>query len=215
MTPTSDSPTETFIKLFAESRQALLQYIRRLRAPARRRKRSFRKRFFVPTGATASRSLRPGRFFFPRRAIWRQTRFVIDGAVERDTPVSSDELPVDAEYESPESGLLRMSGSGSAQQAIDRLPPQCRAAFTLRVFHECSCQGSRGPSGNLGEDCRETYFFARHTRNQSISESSLWRHEAALWVSCIDCRIRGHRARGQRLRLESTLTTHSRRPRAF
>jgi RNA polymerase sigma-70 factor (ECF subfamily) len=24
------------------------------------------------------------------------------------------------------------------QEAIDRLPPQCRAAFALRVFHECS-----------------------------------------------------------------------------
>jgi RNA polymerase sigma-70 factor (ECF subfamily) len=51
---------------------------------------------------------------------------------------SCDDLPVDAEYESLESQLLRDERNRLIQQAIDRLPPQCRAAFTLRVFHECS-----------------------------------------------------------------------------
>jgi RNA polymerase sigma-70 factor (ECF subfamily) len=57
--------------------------------------------------------------------------------VERDA-LSCDESGVDAEYESLESGLLRDERNRLIEQAIQRLPPQCRAAFTLRVFHECS-----------------------------------------------------------------------------
>ena len=37
-----------------------------------------------------------------------------------------------------ESGLIRDERNRLVQEAIDRLPPQCRAAFTLRIFHECS-----------------------------------------------------------------------------
>ena len=40
--------------------------------------------------------------------------------------------------ESLESELLRDERNRLVQEAINRLPPQCRAAFTLRVFHECS-----------------------------------------------------------------------------
>jgi RNA polymerase sigma-70 factor (ECF subfamily) len=58
--------------------------------------------------------------------------------VERDTFVRPDELPVDAENESLESSFLRDERNRLIQQAIDRLPPQCRAAFTLRIFHEYS-----------------------------------------------------------------------------
>ena len=42
------------------------------------------------------------------------------------------------ERESLETELLRDERNRLIQEAIDRLPPQCRAAFMLRVFHECS-----------------------------------------------------------------------------
>jgi len=45
---------------------------------------------------------------------------------------------VKTERESLEAELLRDERNRLIQEAIDRLPPQCRAAFTLRVFHECS-----------------------------------------------------------------------------
>lgn len=35
-------------------------------------------------------------------------------------------------------GIDRDERNRLVQEAIDRLPPQCRAAFTLRIFHECS-----------------------------------------------------------------------------
>ncbi len=34
--------------------------------------------------------------------------------------------------------MIRDERNRLVQEAIDRLPPQCRAAFTLRIFHECS-----------------------------------------------------------------------------
>lgn len=137
MTPTSDSPTETFIKLFAESRQALLQYIRRFVRSSETAKeivqeaflRTYRERESIVT-------LRAFLFSTARNLAANEIRH--RRTVERDTLASSDELSLDAEYESLESGLLRDERNRLIQQAIDRLPPQCRAAFTLRVFHECS-----------------------------------------------------------------------------
>ncbi len=35
-------------------------------------------------------------------------------------------------------GIDRDERNRLVQEAIDRLPPQCCAAFTLRIFHECS-----------------------------------------------------------------------------
>jgi RNA polymerase sigma-70 factor (ECF subfamily) len=51
-----------------------------------------------------------------------------------------EESRVNLQCESLESALLRDERHRLIQEAIDRLPPQCRAAFTLRVFHECSYQ---------------------------------------------------------------------------
>lgn len=137
MTPTSDSPTETFSKLFAESRHALLQYIRRFVRSSETAKeivqeaflRTYRERESIIT-------LRAFLFSTARNLAANEIRH--RRTVERDRVESSDESRVDAEYESLESGLLRDERNRLLEQAIDRLPPQCRAAFTLRVFHECS-----------------------------------------------------------------------------
>lgn len=137
MKPTSDSRTEAFINLFAESRQALLQYIRRFVRSSETAKeivqeaflRTYRERESIVT-------LRAFLFSTARNLAANELRH--RRAVERGTLTSYDELPVDAEYESTESRLLRDERNRLIQQAIDRLPPQCRAAFTLRVFHECS-----------------------------------------------------------------------------
>jgi RNA polymerase sigma-70 factor (ECF subfamily) len=137
MPTTSDSRTESFIKLFAESRGALHRYIRR----------------FVRSGETAKEIVQEAflRTYRERESVITLRAFLFSTArnlaaneirhrrtVERDTLASADELRVEAEYESLESGFLRDERNRLVQQAIDRLPPQCRAAFTLRVFHEYS-----------------------------------------------------------------------------
>src|ERR1700731_2673865 len=137
MPTTSESRTETFVRLFADSRQALHRYIRR----------------FVRSSETAQEIVQEAflRTYRERESVTTLRAFLFSTArnlaaneyrhrrtVERDTLASFNESRVDAEGESLESGLLRDERNRLVQEAINRLPPQCRAAFTLRVFHECS-----------------------------------------------------------------------------
>src|SRR6195256_1111152 len=137
MPTTSEPRTDTFIKLFAESRQALHRYIRRFVHSSETAKeivqeaflRTYRERESVTT-------LRA--FLFSTARNLAANEFRHRRIVERDTLASLDESRADAECESLESGLLRDERNRLVQEAINRLPPQCRAAFTLRVFHEYS-----------------------------------------------------------------------------
>jgi RNA polymerase sigma-70 factor (family 1) len=137
MPTTSESPTEIFTKLFAESRQALVRYIRRFVGSSETAKeivqeaflRTYRQRESVTT-------LRAFLFSTARNLAaneYRHRRTIEAGSV-------GDLLDsrVKIECESLESQFLRDERTRLIQEAIDRLPPQCRAAFTLRVFHECS-----------------------------------------------------------------------------
>jgi len=137
MPTTSESRTEIFTKLFAESRQALHRYIRRFVGSSETAKeivqeaflRTYRQRESVTT-------LRAFLFSTARNLAaneYRHRRMMERGAL-RDFGDSW----VKTERESLETELLRDERNRLIQEAIDRLPPQCRAAFTLRVFHECS-----------------------------------------------------------------------------
>jgi RNA polymerase sigma-70 factor, ECF subfamily len=137
MPTTSESRTEIFTKLFAESRQALHRYIRRFVGSSETAKeivqeaflRTYRQRESVTT-------LRAFLFSTARNLAaneYRHRRIMERGAVG-----DLDDSWVKTERESLEAELLRDERNQLIQEAIDRLPPQCRAAFTLRVFHECS-----------------------------------------------------------------------------
>jgi RNA polymerase sigma-70 factor (ECF subfamily) len=135
MPTTSESPTEIFTKLFAESRQTLHRYIRRFVGSSETAKeivqeaflRTYRQRESVTT-------LRAFLFSTARNLAaneYRHRRIMERGVLGDfgDSLVNSESL---------EAQLLRDERNRLIQEAIDRLPPQCRAAFTLRVFHECS-----------------------------------------------------------------------------
>lgn len=137
MLSTSDSRTEIFTKLFAESREALHRYIRRFVGSSETAKeivqeaflRTYRERESVTT-------LRAFLFSTARNLAANEYRH--RRVVERDTLGNFDNSRMTLQCESLESELLRDERSRLIQEAIDRLPRQCRAAFTLRVFHECS-----------------------------------------------------------------------------
>ena len=137
MLKTSDSRTDSFIKLFAESRHALHRYIRRFVRSGETAKeiaqeaflRTYRERESVIT-------LRAFLFTTARNLAANEIRH--QRTVEHDASANADELRPAIECESVESELLRDERHRLVQQAVDRLPPQCRAAFTLRVFHEYS-----------------------------------------------------------------------------
>jgi RNA polymerase sigma-70 factor (family 1) len=134
MPPTSDSRTETFIKLFAESRQALHRYIRRFVGSTETAKEIVQEAF-LRTYRERESAITPRAFLFSTARNLAANEVRHRRTVERDTFGHADELRLDAEYESLESALLRDERNRLIQQAIDRLPPQCRAAFALRIFH--------------------------------------------------------------------------------
>ena len=137
MPTTSETRTEIFTKLFAESRQALHRYIRRFVGSSDTAQeivqeaflRTYRQRETVTT-------LRAFLFSTARNLAANEYRH--RRTVERSALGDFDDSRVKTEHESPETALLRDERNRLIQEAIDRLPPQCRAAFALRVFHECS-----------------------------------------------------------------------------
>jgi len=134
---TSETRTEIFTKLFAESRQALHRYIRRFVGSSETAQeivqeaflRTYRQRETVTT-------LRAFLFSTARNLAANEYRH--RRTVERGALGEFADSRVKTEHESPETELLRDERNRLIQEAIDRLPPQCRAAFALRVFHECS-----------------------------------------------------------------------------
>src|SRR6202140_3337284 len=137
MPPTTESSTEIFTKLFAESRQAVPRYILRFVGSSETAQeivqeaflRTYRQRESVTT-------LRAFLFSTARNLAANEYRH--RRTVERGALGDFADSRVKTEHESPETALLRDERNRLIQEAIDRLPPQCRAAFTLRVFHECS-----------------------------------------------------------------------------
>jgi RNA polymerase sigma-70 factor (family 1) len=137
MPTTSESRTEIFTKLFAESRQALHRYIQRFVGSSETAKeivqeaflRTYRQRESVTT-------LRAFLFSTARNLAANEYRH--RRVMERGALGYFGDSRVKTEHESLETEVLRDERNRLIQEAIDRLPPQCRAAFALRVFHECS-----------------------------------------------------------------------------
>src|ERR1700738_4956675 len=172
MPTTSDSRTEIFTKLFAERRQALHRYILRFVGSSETAKeivqeaflRTYRQRESVTT-------LRAFLFSTARNLAANEYRHRC--AVERGAVGDLEESGVDLQYESPESALLRDERHRLIQEAIDRLPSQCRAAFTLRVFHECSYKevaerlgiSAKTVEKHIARGLRETHSYINRRYN--------------------------------------------------
>jgi RNA polymerase sigma-70 factor, ECF subfamily len=135
--PGSESRSEIFTKLFTESRDALHRYIRRFVGSSETAKeivqeaflRTYRERATVTT-------LRAFLFSTARNLAANEYRH--RRTVERGVAGDFSDSRVNPQSESLESELIRDERNRLIQEAIDHLPRQCRAAFTLRVFHECS-----------------------------------------------------------------------------
>jgi RNA polymerase sigma-70 factor (ECF subfamily) len=136
MPTTSDSRTRIFTQLFAEYGRALHRYIRRFAESNETTKeivqeaflRTYRERDSVKT-------LRAFLFSTARNLAANEYRH--RRRVER-IGLRNRDAWAQSQSESPETELLRDERNRLIQEAIDRLPPQCRAAFTLRIFHGCS-----------------------------------------------------------------------------
>jgi RNA polymerase sigma-70 factor (family 1) len=137
MPTTVESRTEVFTKLFAESREALHRYIRRFVGSSEAAKdivqEAFLRTYRQGESVTTLRA-----FLFSTARNLAANEYRHRRIVERGGFRDFGDSWVKTERESLEADLLRDERNRLVQEAIDRLPPQCRAAFTLRVFHDCS-----------------------------------------------------------------------------
>jgi RNA polymerase sigma-70 factor, ECF subfamily len=137
--PVSETRSEIFTKLFAETRDALHRYIRRFVGSSETAKEIVQEAFLRTYRERASVTTLRAFLFSTARNLaandYRHRR-----TVERSAAGNQGDSRMSPESESLESELIRDERNRLIQEAIDRLPRQCRAAFTLRVFHECSYQ---------------------------------------------------------------------------
>jgi len=133
----SNSRANLLGRLFCETRPALRRYVRRL-VGSREMADDVVQEAFLRTYVHAD-SLR-----VPRAFLFSTARNLAADSRRHNRLAKTDLLgdSVDSEVvslsESPEGQALADERSRLLRQAIERLSPQCRAAFVLKVFHECS-----------------------------------------------------------------------------
>jgi RNA polymerase sigma-70 factor (family 1) len=137
MPTTTDTSLEVFAKLFAESRRALQRYIRRFVGSSETAKEIMQEAFLRTYRQGESvRTLRA--FLFSTAHNLAANEYRHQRTVERLAMGESIPSWVKMEYDSPEAEIIRDERNRLIQEAVTRLPQQCRAAFTLRMFHQCS-----------------------------------------------------------------------------
>ena len=135
MPQSTDPRAETFATLFADSREALQRYIRRFVGSTETAKEIVQEAFLRTYRQGESvHTLRAFLFSTARNLAANEYRHqrTVERNAQGEMAASGVESgdPLEAE-------ILRDERNRLIQEAIDRLPLQCRAAFTLRVFHQC------------------------------------------------------------------------------
>jgi RNA polymerase sigma-70 factor, ECF subfamily len=132
-------PNDDFSKLFSGSRAALLGYVRRLVRSGEAAEEIVQEAF-LRTYERAHAVASPRAFVLTtaRNLAWKFRRH--ERIAQTDSVGDFDDTRVLPHANSPEAQLLADERAQLLMQAVQRLPPQCRAAFTLRVFHACSYQ---------------------------------------------------------------------------
>jgi RNA polymerase sigma factor (sigma-70 family) len=133
----SDSRLQVISKLFAESRRALHRYVHRL-VGSRETAEDIVQEAYLRTYEHADAVEIPRAFLFSTARNLAADFRRHDRVAKTDTLGDFDIPGVVPEGKSLESEALADEQSRLLREAIDRLSPQCRAAFTLKVFHACS-----------------------------------------------------------------------------
>lgn len=130
----SDARHATFVRLFAESRDALRRYVRRL-VRSRDAADEIVQEAFLRTYAQGDAVHTPRAFLFSTARNLASDRRRHDRIAATDTVGDFDDSRVVSSRGALEEQLIADEASRLLREAVDRLPPQCHAAFALRVFH--------------------------------------------------------------------------------
>jgi RNA polymerase sigma-70 factor (ECF subfamily) len=164
----ADSHTDRLTRLFTESRDALCQYVRRF-IRSTDAADDIVQEAFLRTYERAEKVETPRAFLFSvaRNLAWKRRRHQKVAAI--DSVDDFEDLSVVAQGQSPETQLIADEEVRLLTQAVEQLPPQCRAAFTLKVFYACSYQEIAARLGisvrtvekHLARGSRETHAYLK------------------------------------------------------
>jgi RNA polymerase sigma factor (sigma-70 family) len=163
-----DSRTEFFSRLFSESHEALRRYVRRL-VKSQEAADDIVQEAFLRTYEHAERVETPRAFLFSAaRNLASDARRHIR-VRKTDTLGDFDATLLVSSDESLEGGALAEERSRLLKEAVERLSPRCRAAFTLRVFHARSYKeiaqslglSPKTVENHIARALRETHEYLR------------------------------------------------------
>lgn len=162
-----DSGNDGFTQLFSESRAALRRYVLRL-VKSRSATEEIVQEAFLRTYEQGTSVHVPRAFLFSvaRNLAFKARRH--DRAVKTFSIDDSDAERIYTAQDSPEQTILSEERIRLLQEAIQRLPPQCRAAFALKVFHDCSYQEIAERLGIAKKTVEKHISLALRTTNADL-----------------------------------------------
>ena len=135
----SDSRPDGLARLFSESQRALRRYVRRL-VGSKEAAEDIVQEAFLRTYEHGNRVKTPRALLFSAARNLAVDAHRHARAAKTDLVGDFDAIGVVQTAESPEAAALAEERSRLLKAAVERLPPQCRAVFALRVFHACPYQ---------------------------------------------------------------------------
>jgi len=164
----SKFPVDSFSRFFVDTQGALRKYVRRL-VRSRATAEDIVQESFARTLEQGAHVHTPRAFLF---SIARNLAFDVSRQNRATQPNESgdfDASDVVSTDESPEAGLLAEERLRLLKEAVARLPPQCRAVFTLRAFHGCPHKeiaqrlnvSPKTVENHLARGVRETHEYLR------------------------------------------------------
>lgn len=163
------SRNDLISRLFAERGSALKHYVRRL-VRSRETADEIVQEAFLRTYEHADENKPAGGLLYSIAHNLAMDHYRHERAVASGTSGDvGSVIPFKTESESLESWLLAEEQSSLLREAVERLPPQCRAAFALKVFHCCSYReiaqklgiADRTVEAHISRGMRETYRYLR------------------------------------------------------
>jgi len=173
----AETRNELYARLFSESRAALRRYVKRFVRSGETAEEIVQEAF-LRTYAQGDGVKTPRAFLFSTARNLASNEHRHRCTVKTDSVGDFDDSRVVRQSGSPEEDALADERTRLVQDAVDRLPPQCRAAFTLRVFHGCSYKEIAGRLGisaktvekHIARGLRETHEYMKR-RYKDVSSS--------------------------------------------
>jgi RNA polymerase sigma-70 factor, ECF subfamily len=164
-----DSQLDFFSKLFAETHASLRRYVRRL-VRSRETADEIVQEAFLRTYEHADKAKAPKAFLYSIARNLATDSRRHERVAQTDTVGDVDSVTVTRQSDdSLDAALLADEESRLLKEAVERLPPQCRTVFALKVFHACSYKeiaeklgiSPKTVENHIAHGVRETYRYVR------------------------------------------------------